>query len=76
MAETGIEYAVEEALKKGTGRLRFLMTVEGLSFFSEPLKKEAFLMKWHILIGHADLSRVQYESKSEYTPGNHIWQNF
>lgn len=71
-----IDEAVKEVLPLSRGRFRFRLIVEGLNFYSEPLSTDKFLETWEVLADHKDLSSVQYESKSEYTPGNYIWQTF
>lgn len=71
-----IEKAVAEVLPLSTGRFRYRLVVEGIYFHSAPLDKEKFLGLWEDMTSHSDLSCVQYESKSEYTPGNYIWQTF
>ena len=71
-----IKEAVEVVLNDSTGRFRYRMVVAGLTFHSEPLRKERFLMEYDNLVNHADLTAIQYESKTEYTPGSFIWQTF
>lgn len=71
-----IEEAVNKVLKDSTGRFRYRMVVSGMVFHSEPLLKDRFLMEFDNMLDKGDLHSVQYESKTEYTPGNHVWQTF
>jgi hypothetical protein len=71
-----IEDAVAEVLSLSRGRFRFVLNVDGLDFYSEPRYKENFIDEWETMAGHVDLSRVQYESKTEYRPGFYIWMTF
>jgi hypothetical protein len=71
-----IEEALEEIKADCRGRYRFRLSFAGLSFYSEPVPRDRFLMEYAKISGHDDFTGVQYESKSEYTPGNYIWQTF
>lgn len=71
-----IQKAVDDVLPLSRGRFRFVLIVEGISFYSQPRHKDNFLAEWETMTGHPSLPRVQYESRSEYTPGNYIWQTF
>jgi hypothetical protein len=71
-----IEEAVNKVIKDSTGRFRYRLIVGGINFFSEPLTKDRFILEYDNILEHVELSAVQYESKSEYTPGNYIWQTF
>lgn len=71
-----IEEAVETVKADCRGRYRYRLGVAGLDFYSEPVPKDRFIMEYDNMVDHADFNGVQYESKSEYTPGNYIWQTF
>lgn len=71
-----IEEAVEAVKPDCRGRYRYRLSVAGLDFFSEPVPKDRFLMEYGKIADHEDFIGVQFESKSEYTPGNYIWQTF
>lgn len=71
-----IEEAVETVKADCRGRYRYRMSVAGLDFYSEPVPKDRFIMEYDQMLDHVDFTGVQYESRSEYTPGNYIWQTF
>jgi hypothetical protein len=71
-----IEEAVNGVLKDSTGRFRYRLIVARINFFSEPLTKDRFILEYENILDHAELSAVQYEGKTEYTPGKYMWQTF
>ena len=71
-----IEEAVAQVEKGSTGRYRFRLLFEGIYFHSAPQDKGAFIALWETMVGRPELSAVQYESRTEYTPGHYVWQTF
>lgn len=68
--------AVETVEANSRGRYRYRMNIAGLDFYSEPVPKDRFVMEYNNMVDYDEFTGVQYESKTEYTPGNYIWQTF
>lgn len=72
-----IDEAVEEVLPLSTGRFRFVMIVEGMLFYSGVARKEVLVGKFDdMFYNQPNFSAVQYESKTEYSPGQLVWKTF
>lgn len=71
-----IDDLMEKILPLSTGRFRFVLTMENTRFFSSPVSKDELLLRFKDMCDHPELTHLEYESKTEYTPGHYVWKVF